>query len=88
MSRKAEKTFKRWLRNYALNQQTWIMTPYLRRRLASKFPRQEDRIQMPIEMRAAELVYDRDNSRRWRKLRIRDLLTCTDGPGLFTPQSM
>lgn len=82
LSRKAEKSYKTWIRKYSPNQHAWVMTPYLRRRIASQFPRQEDRIAMPLEMIAAELVFDRNNPRRWLKLRIRELLVRTDGPGI------
>ncbi len=78
---KAARAYKRWLRKYASPQQAWIMTPLLRRQIASKFPRIEDRIQMPLEMMAAGLVFDRNNPRRWRKIKIRDLLTTPGGPG-------
>jgi hypothetical protein len=82
LSRKIQRRVKPWIRPYAPNKRAWIMTPYLRRKLASQFPRQEGRIKMPVEMIGAELVFDRNNPKRWRKLRIRELLTRTDGPGL------
>jgi hypothetical protein len=37
---------------------------------------------MPLEVVAGELVFDRTNPRRWRKVRIRDLLNAPGTPGL------
>jgi hypothetical protein len=82
LSQKAERAFKRWIRSYSPNKYVWIMTSSLRHKLLSQFPRQEGRIKMPVEMVAAELVFDRDNPKRWRKLRIRELLGRDMGPGL------
>ncbi len=82
LSRKAERAFTRWITPYAPNKHAWIMTPLLRRKLVSQFPGQEGRIKMPVEMVAAQLVFDRDNPKRWKKLRIRELLGRPDGPGL------
>ena len=61
LSQKAERAFKRWIRSYSPNKYVWIMTSSLRHKLLSQFPRQEGRIKMPVEMVAAELVFDRDN---------------------------
>ncbi len=82
LERKASTSFKRWIRRYSPNQVAWVMTPYLKRKIAAQFARQEDAIQMPMEMFAAELVFDRTNPKRWTKVKIRDLLTRPDGPGL------
>lgn len=82
LTSKAERAFKRWIKPYATNRHAWIMTAYLRNKLSSQFPRQEGRIEMPIEMVAAELVFDRRNTKRWRKVRIGELLRRAGGPGL------
>lgn len=37
---------------------------------------------MPVEMAAAELDFDPDNAKRWRKLRMSELLGRGKGPGL------
>src|SRR5437773_2335832 len=58
------------------------MTPFLRRRPRSIFQQKEDRLGMPLEATSAKLVFDGDNPRRWRKVRVKDLLTSLSGPGL------
>ena len=82
LSAKAERAAKRWVKPYTTNKPAWIMTPFLRRRLASTFQQEEGRMRMPLEAVAGELVFDRDNPKRWRRLRIRDLLTTQGAPGL------
>ena len=82
LARRAERMLKRWVRHYSANKIAWVMTSDLRRKLVSQFPRQKGRIKMPVEMAAAELVFDRHNPRRWHKVRIPELLSRSDGPGL------
>ena len=79
---KAEGAFKRWIKPYAANKHAWIMTAYLRSKVASQFRHEEGRIEMPVEMVAAELVFDRRNTKRWRRVRIGELLRRSGGPGL------
>lgn len=82
LSAKAERAMKRWVKHYSPNKPAWIMTPFLRRKVASTFQRKEGHVRMPLEVVAGELVFDRTNPRRWRKVRIRDLLNAPGTPGL------
>jgi hypothetical protein len=64
LSHKAEATLRKRIRSYSPNKYAWIITSYLRRKLGSRLPRFEGEIRMPVEMMAAELVFDSDNPRR------------------------
>jgi hypothetical protein len=79
---KAERAMRRWVRPYSRNKSAWVMTPFLRRKIRSVFHQKEGRLVMPLEATSAKLVFDRDNLRRWRKVRVNHLLTSPYGPGL------
>ncbi len=65
----------RWIRKYHGNQKCWVMTQKLMEKIDSDFKNLANSRQIPLELINGQIVLDFDNSDRWKRVRIRELMT-------------
>lgn len=80
LGRRIEGRMRRFMKPYHPNMVAWIMRPALKRRLiaALDFPTQNGAISIPLEVVRGYVLVNLRNKRRWRRVRIRDLLEMPD----------
>ncbi len=76
LAKKIENRVRRWVKPYHPNMVAWVMRPALKRKLARlvDFRWEGDEMHIPLEVVYGKIVLDFWNSRRWKRVRIRELL--------------
>lgn len=79
---KLEGRIKRWSKDYHPNQVAWVMTPFLKKKIDRAIREEaEDETKIKLEGILGQVKLDFWNKRRWKRIRVRDMLDSKEGLG-------